>query len=111
MLRRSRSPGRRTCTGCMAALAMHSSTCWSCRPRAHPKQVRGFCAAIHTLRRNEQMPSLDELRSHVFAQLATMREDHVRLDDPTPYKVSVSSMLYDYVHQLWMSEAPIAELR
>ena len=40
--------------------------------------------------------------SHVFAQLATMREDHVRLDDPTPYKVSVSSMLYDYVHQLWV---------
>lgn len=57
------------------------------------------------------LPSLDEAREHLRQQLATMRQDHLRPLNPTPYKVSVSDRLYEFVHRLWMQEAPIAEVR
>lgn len=58
-----------------------------------------------------RLPSLDEARAHLKEQLATMRQDHLRPLNPTPYKVSVSDKLYEFVHRLWMQEAPIAEVR
>lgn len=38
------------------------------------------------------------------------REDHIRPLNPTPYKVSVSAELYDFMHRLWLNEAPIQDL-
>jgi len=55
-------------------------------------------------------PSLNEIRAYVLEQLASMRQDHLRSLNPSPYKVSVSEKLYGFVHSLWMSEAPIAEI-
>ena len=52
-----------------------------------------------------------EVRQRVADQLALLREDHLRAVNPTPYKVSVSEALYDYLHELWSDEAPISELR
>lgn len=54
--------------------------------------------------------SLEEIRRHTMDQLEILREDHLREVNPTPYKVSVSSSLYEFVHNLWQSEAPITEL-
>ncbi len=54
---------------------------------------------------------IDEVRSRVAEQLSHLREDHLRAVNPTPYKVSVSEELYDYLHELWVYEAPIKELR
>ena len=56
------------------------------------------------------VPSLAQSRQYVLDQLASMRQDHLRSLNPSPYKVSVSEKLYGFVHGLWMSEAPISEI-
>jgi nicotinate phosphoribosyltransferase len=37
--------------------------------------------------------------------------DHLRDINPTPYKVSVSEELYNYVYHLWTEESPVTELK
>lgn len=54
--------------------------------------------------------SLEALRKRVSEQIKNMREDHLRFVNPTEYKVSVSEGLYQFIHKLWMDEAPVAEL-
>ena len=54
--------------------------------------------------------SLTATRSYCINQLNTMREDHIRGLNPTPYKISVSQELYNFLHALWAKEAPVAEL-
>jgi nicotinate phosphoribosyltransferase len=49
-------------------------------------------------------------REYVLHQLATMRPDHIRLLNPTPYKVSVSPFLYNFLHELWLQEVPIPDI-
>ena len=51
-----------------------------------------------------------QAREHCKQQIAAMRSDHTRSVNPTPYKISVSQKLYEFIHQLWMAEAPIADL-
>lgn len=53
---------------------------------------------------------LNETRQYVLDQLAGFRQDHLRPVNPTPYKVSVSPRLYDFLHSLMASEVPIAEI-
>ncbi|KAH7285979.1 hypothetical protein KP509_33G053800 [Ceratopteris richardii] len=59
----------------------------------------------------EPLPALEDVRSRCKAQLAAMRSDHLRVLNPTPYKVSVTLQLYDFIHYLWLNEAPVGELR
>lgn len=56
--------------------------------------------------RTEHTPSLAESREHTRRQLASLRPDHLRPLNPTPYKVSLSKSLYEFMHRLWMDEAP-----
>ncbi|XP_060076292.1 nicotinate phosphoribosyltransferase-like isoform X2 [Ylistrum balloti] len=56
------------------------------------------------------LPTLTELRSKAMASLNSMRQDHKRALNPTPYKVSVSANLYQFLHDLWLENAPIGEL-
>ncbi|CAG5133037.1 unnamed protein product [Candidula unifasciata] len=58
----------------------------------------------------EHLPTLTELRERTKKSLSTLRPDHKRALNPTPYKVSVSSDLYTYIHELWLESAPIGEL-
>lgn len=51
-----------------------------------------------------------EIRNYVIEQLTNFRADHLRHLNPTPYKVAVSQGLYEYIHGLWMKEAPITTL-
>jgi nicotinate phosphoribosyltransferase len=51
-----------------------------------------------------------EIRNYVVDQLTNFRSDHLRHLNPTPYKVAVSQGLYEYIHGLWMKEAPITTL-
>ena len=53
---------------------------------------------------------MSELRAFVTAQLHLMRPDHLRGINPTPYKVSLSTSLYSYLHEMMMTEVPIPEL-
>lgn len=59
----------------------------------------------------EELPSLQKIRERCISLLGQMRPDHVRRLNPTPYKVSVSAKLYDFIHFLWLSEAPVGELQ
>ncbi|CAK9233591.1 unnamed protein product [Sphagnum jensenii] len=59
----------------------------------------------------EKLPSLEDVKKHCMQQLAAMRSDHMRSLNPTPFKVSVSGNLYDFIHYLWLSEAPVGELQ
>lgn len=58
-----------------------------------------------------ELPSLMETRGRCLQQLERMRPDHMRRLNPTPYKVSVSAKLYDFIHFLWLNEAPVGELQ
>ncbi|MCX8023509.1 MAG: nicotinate phosphoribosyltransferase [Syntrophorhabdaceae bacterium] len=54
---------------------------------------------------------LKETREYVLEQLRNTREDHLREINPTPYKVSVSEELYQYIYRLWTEESPVTELK
>lgn len=54
--------------------------------------------------------SMDAIKQHCAEEIRKMREDHIRPLNPTPYKVSVSAELYDFMHRLWLNEAPIQDL-
>jgi nicotinate phosphoribosyltransferase len=56
------------------------------------------------------LPRLEEIREKVRTSLESLRNDHKRNLNPTPYKVSVSDDLYHFFHQLWLENAPIGEL-
>ena len=55
-------------------------------------------------------PSLAERREVVLDHVKSLRSDHIRHLNPTPYKVAVSPLLYQEVHQLWSDNAPIPDL-
>ncbi|KAK7331062.1 hypothetical protein VNO77_25273 [Canavalia gladiata] len=59
----------------------------------------------------ETLPPLKDIRERCIQQLEQMRADHMRRLNPTPYKVSVSAKLYDFIHFLWLNEAPVGELQ
>lgn len=57
-----------------------------------------------------RLPKLKDIRQKVTDSLKTIRQDHKRNLNPTPYKVSVSCRLYEFIHKLWLENAPIGEL-
>ncbi|KHN83589.1 Nicotinate phosphoribosyltransferase [Toxocara canis] len=56
------------------------------------------------------LPSLLGMKKHVNESLDHLRKDHRRLLNPTPYKVSVSEKLYEFLHSIWLQNAPIGQL-
>jgi len=54
--------------------------------------------------------SLESIRQYAQESLRALRPDHKRSLNPTPYKVSVSDKLYQFIHKLWLENAPIGEL-
>ncbi|GJQ15374.1 hypothetical protein GpartN1_g7165.t1 [Galdieria partita] len=54
--------------------------------------------------------SLSQIRDFCKQEMSCLREDHRRFLNPTPYKVSVSQTLFDFIHRLWLEETPIPEL-
>ncbi|KAL0108623.1 hypothetical protein PUN28_015232 [Cardiocondyla obscurior] len=59
----------------------------------------------------QPLPTLQEIRNRVQESLNTLRNDHKRNLNPTPYKVAVSDTLYRFIDELWSQNAPIGELR
>ena len=53
---------------------------------------------------------VEVIRAFIKEQLQQLRPDHLRYLNPTPYKVSVDEALYDFMHSLWMTEAPVHDL-
>ena len=60
---------------------------------------------------SEEPLSPDDVRAYALMQLHMVRSDITRPLNPTPYKVSVSQELYDFLHMLWQENMPIEELR
>ncbi|XP_034937372.1 nicotinate phosphoribosyltransferase isoform X2 [Chelonus insularis] len=58
----------------------------------------------------EPILTLQDTRNRVKDSLKTLRTDHKRSLNPTPYKVAVSDDLYTFIHDLWVQNAPIGEL-
>ncbi|XP_076246945.1 nicotinate phosphoribosyltransferase isoform X2 [Calliopsis andreniformis] len=58
----------------------------------------------------QPLPTLQEIRNRVQESLRSLRNDHKRNLNPTPYKVAVSDDLYNFIHDLWLQNAPIGEL-
>ncbi|XP_052765116.1 nicotinate phosphoribosyltransferase-like isoform X2 [Mya arenaria] len=56
------------------------------------------------------LPPLRDLRTKAMASIRSLRQDHKRALNPTPYKVSLSAELYTFMHNLWLDNAPIGEL-
>jgi nicotinate phosphoribosyltransferase len=56
------------------------------------------------------LKSLSEIRNNIIKNLKEMRDDYKRSSNPTPYKVSVSQMLYDETHRLWFETRPIGNI-
>jgi nicotinate phosphoribosyltransferase len=48
------------------------------------------------------------IRARIKEGIANLRPDHIRFMNPTPYKVSVSTQLYDTFHSLWLEETPVS---
>ncbi|OQR98209.1 nicotinate phosphoribosyltransferase [Achlya hypogyna] len=57
-----------------------------------------------------KLPTVQEIRKYVAEQIDVMRADVMRPLNATPYKVSVSTDLYEFTHQLWAKEFPVREL-
>uniref|UniRef100_H2YXI2 Nicotinate phosphoribosyltransferase n=1 Tax=Ciona savignyi TaxID=51511 RepID=H2YXI2_CIOSA len=58
----------------------------------------------------QSFPSLQELKKTASDSLKTLRQDIKRELNPTPYKVSVTNEMYNFLHELWLKYAPIGEL-
>ncbi|KAK6029168.1 nicotinate phosphoribosyltransferase [Ostertagia ostertagi] len=58
----------------------------------------------------KELPDLKTIKARVNSSLDALRKDHRRYLNPTPYKVSVSEKLYDFLHSLWLQNAPIGQL-
>ncbi|CAJ1929579.1 unnamed protein product [Sphenostylis stenocarpa] len=79
-------------------------------PQKIEELLRCYCAGSSD-KKEEILPPLKDIRERCIQQLEEMRPDHMRRLNPTPYKVSVSAKLYDFIHSLWLNEAPVGELR
>ena len=55
-------------------------------------------------------PSIPDARKAVIEQLQAFRPDVLRLTNPTPYKVSLSSKLFNHLHEMWQNQTIIPEL-
>ncbi|XP_067928750.1 nicotinate phosphoribosyltransferase-like [Watersipora subatra] len=56
------------------------------------------------------LPTLKELKQRTAISISHLRDDHKRQLNPTPYKVSVSDNLYNFMHEIWLEHQPIGEL-
>uniref|UniRef100_A0A0K0EMM9 Nicotinate phosphoribosyltransferase n=1 Tax=Strongyloides stercoralis TaxID=6248 RepID=A0A0K0EMM9_STRER len=58
----------------------------------------------------QYLPSLNEIKQHLTLSMKSIRKDHCRFVNPTPYKVSVSEKLYEFLHEIWLQNAPVGKL-
>ena len=80
------------------------------RAAVTPTEVVPLHALVFDNGRVIENRSLDEARAVVLEQLQRIRPDILRYVNPTPYKISVSESLFTFLHELWQSETPVAEL-
>lgn len=75
-----------------------------------PTTVKPLLACVFDGVLKIQFDPVEVVRKRVIAGIEQLRSDHLRILNPTPYKISVSGDLFNFMHKLWQSEAPIREL-
>lgn len=75
-----------------------------------PSKVTPLHQCVWDGKLTSPFPSAQDIKQRVKTGLAKFREDHLRRLNPTPYKLSVTSDLYTFMHELWLAETPIAEI-
>jgi len=75
-----------------------------------PSRVEQINKLVWDGKINVDLPSLNESREFAQEQLKSLREDHKRRLNPTPYKVSLSEKLFDKMQELWTHQIPPGEL-
>jgi nicotinate phosphoribosyltransferase len=81
------------------------------RAYVNPARVEPLHHLVWDGHSNLEPGSPDEIRNFVIEQIASMREDHVRPLNPTPYKISLSEKLFGFVREMWRQESPIKEIK
>ncbi len=76
-----------------------------------PSQVEPIHHLMWDGRLAGPVPTLAESREFCRTQINRLRGDHLRQLNPTPYKVSLSEPLFNFMHDLWEREAAVGELR
>eukprot|EP01123_Difflugia_compressa_P009133 TRINITY_DN2934_c0_g1_i1.p1 TRINITY_DN2934_c0_g1~~TRINITY_DN2934_c0_g1_i1.p1 ORF type:complete len:344 (+),score=44.45 TRINITY_DN2934_c0_g1_i1:108-1034(+) len=56
------------------------------------------------------LKSLDAIKDYCKSQIDSLRPDYKYHTNPTVYKISISSNLYEIFHQLWLKESPVEEI-
>ena len=75
-----------------------------------PKEVQLLHELVFDGKVLKNLPTIHETRAFVQEQLRNLRPDHLRVLNPTPYKVSISHTLFNFFDELWSQNAPIPEL-
>lgn len=57
------------------------------------------------------LPNIKEIREYTHQSLVNSRPDHLRPLNPTPYKVSLSPKLFDFINNVWLNLAPVGQLQ
>uniref|UniRef100_A0A915LFX6 Nicotinate phosphoribosyltransferase n=1 Tax=Meloidogyne javanica TaxID=6303 RepID=A0A915LFX6_MELJA len=57
------------------------------------------------------LPNIKEIREYTHQSLINSRPDHLRPLNPTPYKVSLSPKLFDFINNVWLNLAPVGQLQ
>eukprot|EP01066_Platyproteum_vivax_P008780 Platyproteum_vivax@DN3767_c0_g1_i1.p1 len=58
-----------------------------------------------------KIPTLEESRARCLSEMKRFRKDYLRLLNATPYRVSGSSKLYEFFHDLWLENTPCKQLK
>jgi len=53
---------------------------------------------------------LEEARSDCMDRLKSFRQDHLRPQNPTPYKRSITDSFFHFFKELWEQQAPVKDL-
>lgn len=72
-----------------------------------PEKVEPLHYCVWDGKRTISEEPLGKTRDYCLKQLSSLREDHLRTLNPTPYKVSVSDHLYNKMYELRQKETPI----
>ena len=76
-----------------------------------PSRVENLHKLIWNYGQACNLPSLKESRNYFEEKISSIRRDITRGLNPTPYKLSVSVELYDFMNELWNKELPIPEVK
>jgi len=81
---------------------MDAAVRWTMTPSA----VRDVLQCVWDGKIVGQPESIAEARKRCVSEMGLLKPEHLRRENPVPYKVSLSDELFESMHKLWLAEAP-----